>query len=104
MSFGIVNHFKDHQYLDQMVGDMNSDYNKDFRRMTEDNGFVFDEYEVETEDGYLLTLYRVRTDCYTNEGGMEGAPVVFFQHGLVSSADTWVAHYPAYSPAFVLAR
>mmetsp|Transcript_36079 Transcript_36079/g.55400 ORF Transcript_36079/g.55400 Transcript_36079/m.55400 type:complete len:138 (+) Transcript_36079:577-990(+) len=35
---------------------------------------------------------------------MQGAPVVFLMHGLLCSADTWIAHYPEYAPAFVLAR
>jgi len=87
-----------------MVLDPNSDYNKDFGTIAVENGFVYDEYEVKTDDGYLLTLFRVRLDCHALDGGMQGAPVVFLQHGLVSAADTFIAHYADFAPAFVYAR
>lgn len=37
-----------------------SDYNLSFKEIVEKNGFYFESHEVETEDGYLLTVYRVR--------------------------------------------
>lgn len=38
------------------------------------------------------------------DGGANGKPVAFFQHGLLDSADCWVMNNPGVAPAFVLAR
>jgi len=70
-----------------MVEDPLSEYNMDFWQKAEANKLLFEEHEVVTEDGYLLSLFRVRQPCLKT-----GAPVAFFQHGLVSSADTWASH------------
>ena len=77
------------------------EYYQTFEEIVTDNGFKFDEYKVVTEDGYILSLYRIRSEELMNE---EGAPVVFFQHGLLSCATTWIIHYPELAPAFQMVR
>ena len=47
-------------------------------------GFSYDEYQVQTKDGYVLTMIRLR-----KPGLQYGAPAVMLQHGLMSLADTW---------------
>jgi hypothetical protein len=42
---------------------------KTFKEIVIENGFSMETYTVETEDGYLLDLFRVP--------GRKGAPVVF---------------------------
>ncbi|XP_028027186.1 lipase 1-like [Bombyx mandarina] len=44
------------------------------------NGYQVEEYEVETEDGYLLLLVRIRGS----------GPTVFLMHGILLSSDDWV--------------
>jgi pimeloyl-ACP methyl ester carboxylesterase len=54
----------------------------------------FEEHKVATEDGHILTVYHVWK--------VKNGPVVFFQHGLFSHADTWIANKkksPAYQAA-----
>ena len=45
-------------------------------------------------------MYRVTHEQYTRPN----APVVFFQHGLLSCMTTWVIHYPDIAPAFQMVR
>ena len=33
-----------------------------FQQIVEENGFVFEEHTVETQDGYILTMHRVFMD------------------------------------------
>lgn len=61
---------------------------------------MFEEYKVTTADGYILSVYRIKSQEFTEPG----APVVFFQHGLLSCATTWVIHYPDIAPAFQMVR
>ena len=79
--------------------DENSDYYKSFGQIVEKNGFKFEKHDVLTEDGYHLTLYRVRSHFTPDKG----APVVFLQHGILSSADCWIGNHAHNSPAFVFA-
>lgn len=80
-------HFFDRDY-DVFIGDV-----------VKENGFRFTTHTVTTEDGYILTAYRVRTEELE-----DGAPAVLLQHGIRASASDWVAHHPVEAPAFVLAR
>ena len=45
-------------------------------------GYPFEQYSVETEDGYYLDLYRIPR--------VESKDVVMFQHGMMDSAYGWV--------------
>ena len=49
-----------------------------------------EEHTVATADGYLLRAFRLPR---------HGAPVVLFQHGVLSSAWAWVSNSPSYAPA-----
>ena len=62
-----------------------------------EHGFLFNSYEVTTEDGYLLTLFRVRSSEIDS-------PVVMLQHGICSSAYTWINHQHDRAPAFFFAK
>jgi len=48
----------------------------------------FNEYDITTEDGYILKVYRVRTHTLK-----KGAPAVLLWHGLADSAFGWIAHH-----------
>ena len=71
----------------------------------EENKFAFNEYEVTTDDGYILTMFRIRDPKVktANDAGTK-SPVVFLQHGFLSSADCFIGHTPDKAPAFQLAR
>lgn len=69
----------------EMDYDKSSDYHKSFEEIVAQHDFDFEEYEVETEDGYLLTVFRIRSGDYPK-------PAVFLQHGIGASADCWVNH------------
>ena len=70
------------------------DETRSFKEIAEANGFPYEEHIVLTEDGYLLTQFRIPSD----------GPPVFFQHGFMDSADCWVMNYADIAPAFVAAR
>ena len=50
------------------------DYYKTFQEVVEENGFKFESHEVQTEDGYILTVFRVMN---ADVAAGKKAPVVF---------------------------
>ena len=59
--------------------------NDAFKTMDEiakENGFITEHYTVETEDGYLLSLYRIPGSASEMEYGVKNAqkPAVLFMH------------------------
>jgi len=49
-------------------------------------------HEVTTEDGYILKVFRIRSDRTTARTTIDkvAKPVVFLQHGLISSSETFI--------------
>jgi len=52
-----------------------------------DAGFSAQEHKVVTSDGYILTMHRILNP---EVGGNGVKPVVFLQHGLLSSSADWI--------------
>lgn len=75
------------------------EYYQTFEQIVTGAGFFYEEYTVTTADGYILDVYRIKS-----KDTEAGAPVVFFQHGLLSCATTWIIHYPDLAPAFVMVK
>ena len=55
--------------------------------MITDAGFHSEEHQVVTYDGYILTIHRILNP---DLGSPHGKPVVFLQHGLLSSSADWI--------------
>ena len=62
------------------------DIDKTFKEIIEEHGFRLEEHTTQTEDGFILTVFRV-----TNSDGNvpKDAPVAFMQHGILDSGETW---------------
>ncbi|KFV07973.1 Lysosomal acid lipase/cholesteryl ester hydrolase, partial [Pterocles gutturalis] len=59
------------------------------------HGYPSEEYQVTTEDGYILTVFRIQT--------AKQKPVVFLQHAFLGDATHWISNLPNNSLGFLLA-
>lgn len=57
-------------------------------------GYPAEEHTVKTIDGYKIRIHRIPGSPSNLE--MIGKPVVFMQHGLLASSDSWVLMGPAH--------
>jgi lysosomal acid lipase/cholesteryl ester hydrolase len=77
-----------------------SDGQRTFQEICAENGFAYEEHTVVTEDGYILSVYRIPGKL--GEAPPEVAkPPVYMQHGLLDSAYAWIMNYADVAPAFV---
>ena len=63
-------------------------------------GYLAEEHDVETKDGFILTMHRIVSPYFNSKSSK---PVVFMQHGLLDSSATWVVNFPTQSLGFILA-
>ncbi|XP_055976899.1 lipase member J [Sorex fumeus] len=65
-------------------------------------GYPDEKYDVITEDGYILGLYRIPYGKNNSNSSAERL-VVYLQHGLFTSASSWISNLPNNSLGFILA-
>lgn len=66
------------------------------------NGYKCQEFEVQTEDGFILSMQRIPEGRGGGGGGERKQPV-FLQHGVLMDGMTWLLNSPQESLAFILA-
>ncbi|KAG6522611.1 hypothetical protein ZIOFF_019756 [Zingiber officinale] len=64
-------------------------------------GYKCQEFEVITEDGYILALHRITQGRGRDDG--PGRQAVLLQHGVLMDGMTWLLNSPEESLAFILA-
>jgi lysosomal acid lipase/cholesteryl ester hydrolase len=77
------------------------DLSKSFQEITVQYGFRFEQHIVQTEDGYLLKMFRI-PGIVGKEDDVAVRPPILIQHGVFDSADFVICHGPEKSPAFWL--
>lgn len=75
---------------------------RSFPELCAKNGFKFEEHKVTTSDGYVLTMFRI-PGKFDEDEPETPKPVLFFQHGLLDSADCWIMNYAEKAPGFIAA-
>ncbi|XP_047536169.1 lipase 3-like [Vanessa atalanta] len=66
------------------------------------HGYGVEEHIVKTDDGYLLTVFRVLPKESNEILGENKRPVVLLMHGILGSADDWLLMGPKKSLAYIL--
>ncbi len=51
--------------------------------------YPYETHHVTTEDGYILTVYRITGSPKDQNNGSGIKPAVYLQHGLGASSDAW---------------
>ncbi len=80
------------------------DIDRDFFDIVLKRNLAVEEHQVMTQDGYILTLFRIPGKLFREVGKpvLPGPPVLLM-HGLIDSSDAWVVNDDV-SPAFVLSH
>ncbi|CAG9795477.1 unnamed protein product [Diatraea saccharalis] len=89
-----------HRNVNVAINTENEDTHLNATQLLKKYQYPVEEHTIKTEDGYLLTLFRIPPKQVTNEDKQR--PVVFLMHGLLSCADDWLLMGPHESLAYQL--
>ncbi|XP_012941443.1 gastric triacylglycerol lipase [Aplysia californica] len=86
---------------------LDPDARKNMTELILSQGYISEKYTVQTEDGFLLDVHRIPSGRgeipISSDGSGRSKPVVFLQHGLLSSSCDWVMNFANGSLGFILA-
>ncbi|XP_072827660.1 lipase member J isoform X7 [Vicugna pacos] len=82
---------------------MNPEENMNISQIISYWGYPDEEYDITTEDGYILGLYRIPYGKTNSDNSSAQRLVVYLQHGLLTSASSWISNLPNSSLGFLLA-
>lgn len=57
------------------------------------NGYRFEEHKILTEDGYILTAFRIPGKITDSMKDLKNRPPIILQHGLLDNSATWTINY-----------
>ncbi len=66
-------------------------------------GYNFEEHKITTEDGYILTAWRINKNDPNLKNNFINKKTVILNHGLLDNAITFFAHGKKESLPFILA-
>jgi len=66
--------------------------------------YPIEKHIVQTEDGYLLTVFRIPGGKNEVDYNQKNKQIVYLQHGLFDSSDCWITNHEKLSIAFILAN
>ena len=72
-----------------------------FKEIILSRGYPLEEHIIQTADGHLLKFFRIQSKIL--KFCIPFKKVVYLQHGLIDSSDTWIANYDEISLPFILA-
>ena len=78
----------------------------EFPEMVRKLNYPLETHNVQTEDGYVLTLFRIPGKKFEEETSYidRTRQPVLFQHGLLDSSDGWICNSEANCPPYILAN
>ncbi|XP_033608694.1 lipase 3 isoform X2 [Cryptotermes secundus] len=96
-------------FLTLLLRGVTGKYNKNTRKslpampkLITQHGYPAETHTVATDDGYILTMHRIPYSPLSNSTDT-ARPVVFLQHGLISSSVDWVIMGPGNGLGYLLA-
>ena len=93
---------KDKEKKDEPENPLIQDKDRTLEEIITSKGFKFETHTVKTEDGYILTIFRIPGNKNCEDAS--NLPPVIFQHGIFDSSDGWVCNGENHSIPFVLAH
>jgi len=75
--------------------------NYDFKQLAGSLNYPVEEHTVQTDDGYLLTVFRIQAK---NTQIKSGLPAIILNHGLLDSADSFIINNEEQAPGLLIAN